>query len=483
MPAFQDHEADIVHFSGKQAEEIGFEKFHRRQAKLHGIHVLVLDRLRITHRKPTSNNDAVVGSISDLCANITELDLSGNLFETFDEIIDLCSQLPKLKVLTLNANRISIDTSKQYACLETVRSLSLSRNLLDQVEVNKVVSCFPSLESLTFSDNEISGPLRFSVPLSLRTLDLSDNQFASLSDVQFYGIDFAVLHTLILKRNRICRVNAIEHTQEFAVDVLELDLSYNAVDSWKFFDTVDTSEFRSLEHLRVASNPLYQDLVSAEGKPLAAEDGYMLTLARLPQLKFLNYAKITEKERLNAETYYLGQIAIELSNAPEDKQIDIVARHPRYFDLCSEYGEPAIHRKSNKDEIDPNTLAARLVTITFTLAPYVLPMAKQRTWIEEIPKSFQMYSLHGVAGKQLRVAPLRLRLILQTNESDPVGRDSGYSGPEWWDSSDDEAEGKDGEAGEWVKREVELIAGTRTLGTYVEGMEATVRIEIRAPEF
>ncbi|KAK3725111.1 hypothetical protein LTR37_000622 [Vermiconidia calcicola] len=475
MPEFHDSEADLVYFSGKQAEEIGFEKFHRRQAKLQGIHVLVLDRMCIQHQPPGSEDGD--DAIATLCASITELDLSANLFETFDEVVDLCSRLPKLLVLTLDGNRFSVDTERKYPPLPAVQSLSLSETLLSAEEVNSLIShSFPSLRSLTLAKNEYSGLLRLPLSTSVSTLDLSDNNFASLSDLKGFHVDNPSLHTLLLKRNSISIVNAHQKA-DFCLPIRELDLSYNAIDSFAFFNEITPRTLPALKHLRVTGNPLYKDIVSADGKALTAEDGYMLTIARLPQLESLNYSKITEKERLNAETYYLGQIAIELANVPEDNVGDVLKKHPRYRDLCEEYGEPTIQRQLKKAAFDPNSLAARLVTLTFTLSPALSHNHSEHCWIEELPKSLPIYALLGLVGKRLGIMPLDLRLVLETNERDPVGLNAGYAGPEWWDSSDDEVEGN-GE-GEWVRREVEMVAGTRALGTFVEGMEASVRVETK----
>lgn len=475
MPDFHEADSEIVYISGKQAEEIGFEKFHRRQTKLQGIHVLVLDYMRIQHRPSESSEEA---SISDLCSEITELDLTGNLFETLDEIVSLCGLLPKLRILTLNDNRFGVDPDHNYAMLRTIHSLNLASTLLQQAELNKLLSIFPSIEALTLAENEIREPPHMSMPPKLSLLDLSDNELTSLSDLRYLGTTNSRPRSLVLKRNRISTVTAQESTG-FSLPVFELDLTYNDINRWSFFDNITTERFPNLTHLRITGNPLYKDLVSADAKRLTVEDGYMLTIARLPQLEYINYSKITEKERLNAETYYLGQIAIELSNVPEAKQEEVIVQHPRYRDLCDEYGEPTIQRRTRVENLDPNSLAARLVTLSFSLSPRILPSKQQRSWTEQVPKSFPIYSLLGIVGKRFGLMPLDLRLVMETNERDPLGRDRGYSGPEWWDSSDDE---DDDEHDEWVQREVELVAGTRTIGTYIDGTSATVRVELSNSE-
>ncbi|KAF2486934.1 hypothetical protein BDY17DRAFT_245977 [Neohortaea acidophila] len=480
MPDYHADQAQIVYISGKQAEEVGFEKFSQRQSRLHGVHVLVLDRMRIKH---AFQSDEEKSAIQHLCADITELDLSGNLFEAFQEVLVLCKLFPKLRTLTLDSNRFAVGGSYgdsghgTLSVIATVKYLSLATTLFSPKDRDGIISRFPKLETLVLTANEISGPLHLQTPPHLSTLDLSDNELISLSDLRH--LQNPHLHTILLRRNRIQTVTT-EAEPAFALSVTEIDLTYNAVDTWLFFNSITKHTFPNLTHLRVTGNSLYQHLVSAEGKPLTSEDGYMLTLARLPQLQFLNYAKITEKERLNAETYYLGQIAAELSLASEEAEAGILAKHPRYRELCEEYGEPSIQRRSKANgQVEPNSLAARLVAVTFILAASEMPQISERHWTEEVPKTFNIYALLGTVGKRLGVMPLDLNLILETNERDPAGRNDARGAPEWWDSSDDEEAAAAGAEGEWIKRETVLVPGTRTLGTYVDGREATVRVEER----
>ncbi|KAK5164970.1 uncharacterized protein LTR77_009635 [Saxophila tyrrhenica] len=469
-----DHHATssgTVYFSGKQAEEVGFDKFQQRQAKLQGIHVLVLNHMRIQHQRINPSDNA---EIAHICADITELDLSANLFESYEEICDLCLQFPKLRTLTLDGNRFSLRGNPLRYRIETIKTLGLSRTLAEDAAVNVLLNfAFPNVTTLSLAGNEYSIPLKLRIPSKVEVLDLSDNTFAVLSDLSF--LSGSGLRTLLLKRNSISSFTTLGI--DFKLQVEELDLSYNVISTFDFFNNITESSFPNLHHLRVTGNPVYQSLVSADGKPLTSEDGYMLTVARLPQLQCLNHSKITEKERLNAETYYLGQIAIELANAPEGQEGKVIAQHPRSQELCAEYGEPVIQRKTKKDAIDPNTLAARLTSVTFHLADHFLPEARERSWTADVPKSFAMYAVFGLVGKRLNQMPLTLRLVLETNERDPVGLQDRYGGPEWWDSSDDEAEVKQDD--EWMKREVELTAGTRALTTYVEGNTAIVRAEAK----
>ena len=478
MPEDDGTQDEQIHFSTKAAEEVGFDKFARRQAQLQGIHVLVLDYMHICAQFLSDERDEILR----ICADITELDLSGNLFESLDEILDICKLIPKLQSLVLDGNHFPASNDHilpNDSKLHNIRSLSLSKTLLTWPEISLIAVQFPDLRALTLANNSLSATDRFPLLQALSRIDLSGNSFTSLSDLK--GISSCTsLRSLMLKHNYIHAESTGDAYEDstllFSKSLNEVDLAFNHISSWSFINSL-ANAFPGMKHLRTSGNPLYNHLRSAEGRTLTTEVGHMLTLARLPQLETLNYSKISEKERLNAETYYLGQIAVDLSNASPEKGSEILRQHPRWSTLCEEYGEPTIRRKPGKDEVDPDSLAARLVTFTFELAPGTFSSASLRTWSEEIPKSCSLYSILGRVGKRLGVMPLKLRLIWETGEQDPAGRASGYNGPEWWDSSDDEAENA-GREHDLVWREVELSPGTAAVGTYIESHEAKIRVEM-----
>ena len=474
-----------MYISGKYAEEVGLEKLAKRQAQLLGIHTLVLDRMCIRYHQ---GDDEADRSVANLCANITTLDLSGNLFETWDEILLLCHLFPKLHSLTLDGNRLCNTISTLGSTLPSIRYLGLANILLQPAEIASVISSIPALQTLILVDNELEAwepRTDTTLPSTIHSIDLSKNDFTTLDSLS--GIfTLPNLHTLILKSNKIgSHPQPHPNRTPLSQTLKTLDLRANEIAAWPPISSLPTS-FPSLSNLLIASNPLYEHLVSAEDTPLTPSDGYTLTLARLPLLQTLNHSTVTDKERLNAETYYLSQIARELAKTPAaEKRAEVLNAHPRWEALCAEYGEPVVSGTRAGGDVDPASLAARLVRVTFHLAAAAdglpLPTSKSFqegfTWTEEIPRSASVYSLLGRVGKKLGVMPLGLRLVWETGEKDPVGG-SGSAGdaPEYWDSSDEE-ENEAGK-GEWVAREVELAAGTRAVGSYIEGVGGRVRVEV-----
>ena len=238
----------------------------------------------------------------------------------------------------------------------------------------------------------------------------------------------------------------------------------------------------------------------------------MLTLARLSTLQTLNFSKITVPERQNAEIYYLSRIAKALSATPLEQSTAILAEHPRYTELCTLYGEPAIVRKSadGATTTGKNTLGASLINFAFYLTPSTptgRPEIKSSTAADPVPaseaveksklvpRSFTTYRLKSIAGRLFALPPMHLRLILETGEWDPVGgrgEDDRWSVSSEDDDSACENEGDETrsnvqgnqeqesrEKGKWVRREVELVDGTREIGFWIEGREAKVRVEWR----
>ena len=290
-----------------------------------------------------------------------------------------------------------------------------------------------------------------------------------------------------LKGNKISSIDKegyqLSSFHAFGAKLKYVDLSYNAIASWGFIDDLP-QVFPGLEELRLSHNPIY-DSLSKENDNIGIEEGYMLTLARLKNLKSLNFSKITVADRLNAEMFYLSRIAKAMAEVPESEEHTVTSQHKRYAELVKQYGAPSIVRKS-EGAINPNFIEARLIRFTFYLPPNTLAgqevvVTKER----ELPKSFDIYRVKGIVGKMFGISPMKLRLVWETGEWDPV---AGYEDDEG--GSDDEGQSVEfngataeerpaQEKGRWMERKIEIEDGTRQVGFCVDGMDAMVRVELR----
>ncbi|KAK2073569.1 hypothetical protein P8C59_007846 [Phyllachora maydis] len=508
--------------SGKVAEEVGFDKIQRKQARLGELSIVILDGARIVRSRRA---DAGELPIRHVCPKVVELDLSRNLFTAVGTAVEICAELPLLKTLRLNGNRfhhILADDRLHRAeeAFRRVEELALDEALMDWDEICHVISTCPSLSALFARGNQLTSLPR-SPPASLAStlvsLHLDYNDFTSLADIAPLAT-LTALRNLHLKGNRISSIAgggaqdsaaaaAAAAVRVFSESLQYVDMSYNEVETWSFVDALPQF-FPGLSSLRFAHNPIYEnpDLDTASDDTITStpppppqqqqqqqqkaaapttDESYMLLLARLPGLQALNFSTITHADRQNAEMFYLSRIARHLAAVPEgpEHEARVLVRHRRWAELCALHGEPAVVRRK---AVDPNLLDARLITAH--LCWRGAGPARERT--ARIPRAFDMYAVKGMVGKLFGLPPLDLCLVWETGEWDPVaGLDEEGGGSDEEEEEDEEEEAAElaressqagGKGGRWVKREVELRDGPRQFGYCVDGSEVRVRVELRA---
>ncbi|KAI1436754.1 hypothetical protein GGR50DRAFT_649521 [Xylaria sp. CBS 124048] len=491
--------APVIQFSGKIAEEVGFEKTRNKQAQLEELRYVVLDGSRIA-----SVYDEEGASIAETCPKVVELDLSRNLFQKIGTVVRICSELPRLRMLRLNGDRFQdiLEDEGLNGAEESFRGiedLALEETLMSWEEIGHVATRFVNLATLTVGTNQLSSlpqiPLA-SLTSTLTSLNLEFNEFTAITQVRSLTALTALRH-LHLKGNNISAIRADDAEESlpvFPLSLQYLDISYNQVSSWTFIDELPLC-FPGVTSLRFAHNPIYDNpdpehvASSANGGQNSTEEAYMFTVGRLANLKSLNFGSISTADRQDAEMFYLGRIGKHLATVPAAQESEVLRLHRRYAELCELYGAPAVNRTK---EINPAFLEARLLSIQFAFHPQGKKENAAVRKNTKIPKSFDVYAVKGIAGKLFGVKPLSLRLVWETGEWDPV---AGFD-DETGDSSEDEevvpsvveettvTASTDGvslevKAGKWVKREVELRDGPRQIGFCVDGSEAKIRVELR----
>ncbi|KAF2637026.1 hypothetical protein P280DRAFT_458747 [Massarina eburnea CBS 473.64] len=472
-----------VRISGKEVEEVGFDKIRKKLAALSELKIVILDGLcmeRPIARKGEGHDAWPEGltDVKDACPKAIELDLSRNLFEEWREIASICEQLPNLKGLRVDGTRfrdttLSLAEKKRcHAAFAAIKTLKLENTLLSWPSLTQLTHLFPSLTAFIASQNLYTTLTQLHIPCpTIKDLSLEENLLTDLSALQPL-VQLPELRRLVLKSNNISAVaTPTSAVPVFSEKVTEVDLSYNEITSWSFIDALQHT-FPGLTSLRISHNPLFTTLTTPDThRPLTPEDGYMLVLARLPLLQILNYSPVLPKERLNAESYYLSLIAKELASAPMAEEEAILKSHPRWKDLCEEYGEPAVRRVEGG--VNPNSLAARLMC----LRVYRKDAGEKGEKEIEVPKGATAYTVLGVVSKEFGVKPRMCRLVWETGDWMPAAREE-VDEDDDWDSGSESGE-EDKARPNSVMREVEIVPGTRSIGTWIEGNEATVRLEVK----
>lgn len=159
------YEAKGITFGGKVVEELGWQQLNERQSQLRNLTSLSLDHLLIYCMAHESDGDHMEDVFSGLC-NLTNLDLSSNLFNRMGDIWQIVSRLPNLKILNINGNRFApdeliqrLDQSFSHTNLQV---LKMASTLIPIHRVNSITSRLPNLQELILSGT--TTPTRIRTP-------------------------------------------------------------------------------------------------------------------------------------------------------------------------------------------------------------------------------------------------------------------------------------------------------------------------------
>jgi hypothetical protein len=94
----------VIKFSGKPAEEIGFDKIRAQLAQLEELRIIILDGLCMWRpdargKGRLEDHGGEKNDVKEACPKATDLDLSRNLFEEWREVVEICGQLGELRSL------------------------------------------------------------------------------------------------------------------------------------------------------------------------------------------------------------------------------------------------------------------------------------------------------------------------------------------------------------------------------------------------
>jgi tubulin-specific chaperone E len=316
---------------------------------------------------------------------------------------------------------------------------------------------FPSLSSLSIAGNNLStfyattaGSIDLVFP-TIKTLIMDSNMFMSLGPLCKAMIPLVPnLTNFSLQHNQISAINHPGSTSEEPFpcypSITSLNLSHNAI------TTPATLSFLSqllpnLTSLRVSGNPFFTPTPGNVSR--TEEASFMLTLARLPTLKTLNYSVITDKDRMEGELYYLSVAEKELRTAygetgsmASDDFRRIQRDWGRYAELCGKYEREHVvdklgaqtqksvpvnfsrqYAKQAKKYL-PGSLGAQLVTITFHFHSEIATNTtttttttinnkdddENRTVVLTIPRTLDVYRVKGLlmrkVGREWGLRPL-----------------------------------------------------------------------------
>ncbi|RKP06340.1 hypothetical protein THASP1DRAFT_31841 [Thamnocephalis sphaerospora] len=373
-------------------ETVGWDKLNREQSQL--------DRLRVAGliRQGILFADAP-GEIAETAPAIVDLDLSENLFTSWEVIVDICRELKHLEQLELNTNRLDpLPPVPQFSdAFANLRVLSLSNTDISWSEACRLGPSVPRLTTFSLGSNSLTQlDVEPSVAAEafphLTNLSLDNNALSDWQQLESLS-QLPCLQQLNLRANYFVEITA--PTSGFK-QLTSLNISKNRVATVYSVDQLDA--YPALDALTIHGNPA----LDASG----TEQARVMVIARVGRIKTLNGSEIERKEREDSEMYYLSHFVAGFANADEEER---QSKYPRYRELCQKYGTPAVSQTSKETVLDDHVT----VTLRDAMRGPTLKSAKHR-----ILGTSTIRSLKNILQRSLRVPAHKQELYCVTKASD-----------------------------------------------------------------
>ncbi|KAF7993113.1 hypothetical protein HCN44_005894 [Aphidius gifuensis] len=367
-------------------EMVGFSKVNKKQS--------TFDRLKIVWlREQCVSSYGNDKELEELCPNIFELDLSKNLFNSWETIANICTQLKKLERLNVSENTLGtkIDLIEMKNSFLNVKNLTISRMDYDWRDIQLVTSIFPSLKTLSVPFNKIDfleKPISDTSLEKIVDLTLEGNSISSWNEVLKLG-HLSCLENLNVNSNKIEKIRFTTLDDKMKTDefsgLRNLHLSNNLISDWQSISELE--KLKNLEELRFRDNPVLTDI--------AFDTVRQLIIAKISELKILNGTEIHNDERKGAEYDYLKLYANEWLNIEKNKldnlKIEFVNEHPRYPVLVGKYGSPERTNLNTPVEMESNVITVEFVCMN--------EQTTQKSTKRKLMKDMDVQKLTGLAQK------------------------------------------------------------------------------------
>ncbi|XP_029029141.1 tubulin-specific chaperone cofactor E-like protein [Betta splendens] len=263
--------------------------------------------------------------IATFCAHVVEVDLSHNQLNDWGEICTIVSNIPHLDFLNLSKNPLSgVELEPSMAdVFSRVRRLVLINTHVSWDTVHTLTRHTPELEELFLCLNDYTTVSESQTScLSLRLLQITENQLQEWAEVRKFGLMYPRLRALVLANNSVSSVGDSKETlQRLFPSLRSINLNNSGLSRWEDIERLNF--FPKLEEVKAKGIPLLQ--------PYSTHERRSLLLAQLPSVKVLNGGAVSNGEREDAERFFIRFYQDSL-------QQDLAER---YRVLVSKYGQLA----------------------------------------------------------------------------------------------------------------------------------------------
>ncbi|OQV20552.1 Tubulin-specific chaperone cofactor E-like protein [Hypsibius exemplaris] len=354
--------------------------------------------------------------LAEWCVHLTEIDLSFNRINKWNEVLPLIQGMPALESLNLSFNplkdiRLEDITPHQHHHHRTktavadhtgplnrqIKRLILNGTLIDWPVVIALLRLVDGVEELHLSLNGYS-ELQSGTdhdegkrsPSKVKELHVDGNQLASWETLMVIGGVFPALQTLFASQNPLCDLQKIENDalRSSFPALKKLHVNQIELEEWDALDKLNS--IANLTDLRLLGTKLWANdtapvtFGSPTKKSIIELTPRSHVIARLPNVQILNGTAVETLERMDAERAFLRHFHSQ-SPAPI-----------RYPELEAKYGhlKPLAH----VDLGAPVFVAVSLTTPTFSKRPYRVNVKQS---VAQLKKS--LTAITGLSPSKCRV--------------------------------------------------------------------------------
>ncbi|KAK2709491.1 tubulin-specific chaperone E-like [Artemia franciscana] len=375
-------------FNAPFVEIVGMDKVSRTQCNLGELKEASVSSQPVSHGG---------NGFESLFPNLEELHLDSTLLSAWTDVFEIINHLPKLKMLNLSYNVLSLDNiDESGAVFPNIRHLVLIGMEYTWTDIRKICKFFPDVEHLQVSWNKITSIDSIDCIDSCRILDLEHNSLKFWKNLRQLG-----------RLKRLQRLNLIRSELEnIEIDggdfpsLQVLWLTKNDIKEWHHISQL--GKIYTLKDLRILENPLL--------KKANMETNRQNVIARIGSLKVLNGTEISSQDRKGAEIDYVKSLAQEWRSVRTDsaRHQKFLEDHPRFEVLAKALGLP------EKEELEkmPTTVKSSLIGIKITLSedkmvlrkvPSTMSVGKLRSLVERLTNSDEDISLFAASEKRPNV--------------------------------------------------------------------------------
>ncbi|QHS72787.1 Pac2p [Saccharomyces paradoxus] len=373
----------------KRIESLGFDELDARNKNFKKLRKIALrdSDIAILFRSQDELNYVVRE-----CVSIRDLDLSLNLLTDINSLCEFIEPLKSLESLNLSQNKLSKgwDNLKKYD-LSHIKTLRLSSCDLSYEHVDKLLKSFSALKMLDLSYNNLTGVgiqnFKTEIPRTLEELNISGNNLVS----------FPLFPTDLTLKGLNISDNQISRTPSIAIYSIEsLDITDNKFKERKVIDDLNMA-FPSLRNIHLSGNELKYN-----GNDVNVEEQatFYEVLARFDHVMVLNGSICNIKTRREAEMFFISKVV--------NNELDYDTNLPRWSRLIKSH-----EIDTNKLNLNKSRVTRQSLVLKIKVRAGKEPNGDLNYWV--LP-SFTVRYVKSIICRKLELDVLKVRLFHENSK-------------------------------------------------------------------